>query len=61
MNWKHLPVALLALSVGLTGYGLKLVFFPSYNEFGGCGDPSFAVRLLVIGMIGVAFIAWLKR
>lgn len=60
MNWKHLPAALLALSVGLTGYGLWALFFPStYNAF--FGEQALAIRVIVIGMIGIAFVAWLKR
>jgi hypothetical protein len=60
-RWVTVPNGLLALSVGLTIYGLKALFFPSYNEFGGCEDSGLAVHLLVIGMVGIGFVAWLKR
>jgi len=57
VNWKYLPYAVLALSVGFVAIGLwDLAFSAPCAE-----NPNVSTQAVAIGLVGIAFVAWLKR
>lgn len=62
MSWKTLPIVLLCASGGLFLIGLILLFKPdAISTWDQIREPAVALHLLMSGLAGAAFVAWLKR
>lgn len=60
MNWKHLPIGLLCLSLALAAFGLAGLLAPNYfTTF--YDNPTLAIHVMLIGLVGIGYVAWLKR
>lgn len=60
MNWKHLPLGLLCLSLTLLVWGVVELLNPDATSVF-LREPAEAGRLVALGFLGIAYVTWLKR
>lgn len=60
MRWRHLPVALCLISATFVVLGLVELYRPD-DSWAFERSPELPMQFVALGMLGIGFVAWLKR